>query len=147
MQGQHFNNGKIISPMYNNSQVPSSEPHYQLDGLERTRLEEILDMCADYERQIEAEQREALRLRQNGTQSNVTSERNNNVSDNNNTRIPCAGVTPEKSNHCQRLLPSSIKCTYENGVYLPSSNLNLVSSTSPMVNQWAPGGTMITPNR
>lgn len=135
------------SDMYDNSHITSSEPHYQLDGLEKTRLEEILDMCADYERQIEAEQREALRLRQNGSPSNITSPRNNNVNDSNNTRSPRSGMSPDKPNYTQKHLPTSIISSHENGVNLPPSNPNLVTATSSVGNQWSPGGTMLTPNR
>ena len=143
------NEGVAVSTatMYDLTQEQSLEGSYKLEGLEKTRLEEILDMCADYERQIEAEQKEALRLRQNCTPSNVNSERNNIVNNNSDARLPYAGVSQEQSHHISKSLSSKISMSYENGVCHPSTSLNPVTPTSPNGNQWSPGGTMITPNR
>ena len=62
------------------------KPSYELNGQEKTKLEEILDMCADYERQIEEEQNEALRLRQNSNKGSVGS-----ISHNGTTSSSCNG--------------------------------------------------------
>ena len=35
-----------------------------LDNVEKSKLDEILDLCAEYERQIEAEQREIVRQKE-----------------------------------------------------------------------------------
>ncbi len=47
----------------------------RLDDVERVKLEEILELCADYERQIEAEQREGLERRQRQLQDALASKK------------------------------------------------------------------------
>lgn len=140
--------GMNTSSAYHSSLGSSSlQKTYKLEEFEKTQLEEVLGMCADYERQIEAEQKEALRLRQNSTLSNVKQleSNNNEVHDNNETCFQRSKST-ERSNPILRPSLSKISTIFEHGVP-PSSSLHPITPTSPNGNQWSPGGTMITPNR
>ena len=137
------------SSVYHSSQGSSSlQKTYKLEEFEKTQLEEVLDMCADYERQIEAEQKEALRLRQSSTLSNVTLESNNNEVNDNETRFQTSKST-EVSNPILRPCLSKITTIYEHedNCQQPYVSLHPITPTSPNGNQWSPGGTMITPNR
>ena len=141
--------GVSTSTMYHPAQTASLEGSYKLEGFEKTQLDEVLDMCADYERQIEAEQKEALRLRQTCTPSNDVSNLgwNDNVNNNSEATTLNRGVSPEQTHPLSKPSLSKICTIYENGGCYQPSTLHQVAPTSPTGNQWSPGGTMITPNR
>ena len=139
--------GVNTSTMYHSSQKASSEGPYKLEDFEKTQLEEVLDMCADYERQIEAEQKEALRLRQSSEPSNGNSEWNNNLNTKSGGHFVNTGVLPEPFSALSKPSISKITTIYENEDSHQSTILHPVTPTSPTTNQWSPGGTMITPNR
>ena len=50
--------GVNTATMYHSAQKPSADDLYKLEEFEKTQLDEVLDMCADYERQIEEEQKQ-----------------------------------------------------------------------------------------
>ena len=138
--------GMNTSSVFQSSQgSSSSQKSYKLEEFEKTQLEDVLNMCADYERQIEAEQKEALRLRQSSTLSSITLESNNNDANANETNLENKSM--ESSNSISRPALSKITTIYEHEGYHQSSSLHPITPTSPNGNQWSPGGTMITPNR
>ena len=139
--------GVNTSTMYNSAQRPSSEGSYKLEDFEKTQLEEVLDMCADYERQIEAEQKEALRLRQTSELSNGYPEWNNNLNIKSGGHFVNNGVLPEPFITLSKPSISKITTIYENEDCHQSTSLHPVTPTSSTGNQWSPGGTMIIPNR
>ena len=140
--------GVSTSTMHHPSQSAYLDGSHKLEAFEKTQLEEVLDMCADYERQIEAEQKEALRLRQKDNLANVNQEWNNYISNKKgDATITNAGVSPEQINAISKLNPSKIGTIYENGGSHTSGSLHPVTPTSPNGNSCSPGGTMITPSR
>ena len=136
--------GMNTSSVFQSSQgSSSSQKAYKLEEFEKTQLEDVLNMCADYERQIEAEQKEALRLRQSSILSSITLESNNNDATANETNLENKSMESSMS----RPALSKITTIYEHEGHHQSSSLNPITPTSPNGNQWSPGGTMITPNR
>ena len=139
--------GVNTSTLYHSAQKPCSEASYKLEDFEKTQLEEVLDMCADYERQIEAEQKEALRLRQSSEASNGNPEWNNNLNTKSGGHFGNTGVLLEPFSSLSKPTISKITTIFEDESCYQPTSLHPVTPTSPTGNQWSPGGTMITPNR
>ena len=137
--------GMNTSSVFQSYQESQSQKSYKLEEFEKTQLEDVLNMCADYERQIEAEQKEALRLRQSSALSDITLESNYNDVNEGSTNSTRQSIEPSNVNS-RPILPK-ITTIYEHGGCQQPSNLHPVTPTSPNGNQWSPGGTMITPNR
>ena len=135
---------KGTEALKNLSILSPPKPSYELNGQEKTKLEEILDMCADYERQIEEEQNEALRLRQNNNKGSIGS-----ISHNGTNGSGCNGgwamrLLEHQHNRNQSILNHG---KYESGGQMSTASPNMCTPTSPTGLQWSPGGTMLTPNR